>query len=193
VPITASSSIIVEGADLLGDSAIVEIDGSSVPTTNTANDRIMLTLPAAIAAGPHALQVRQGVLLGGVAPPRPVFASDLASFVVQPVITKTAGAANLAITNVQGAGAGLRSATVTIQVSPTIGVAQTATLEMLSGQSVVYRFLAQPLAAPATQLVFQIAGVTAGDYFFQLRVDGAPAPLDLGADGTATGPREAIP
>jgi hypothetical protein len=192
-PITAGGSIVVEGADLTADSSIVEIDGAAAPATSGANDRIVLALPAGITAGPHTLQVRQGVLIGGAPPPRPVFASDLAAFSVRPVIAKTGGAANIAITGVQGAGTAPRSATVTIQLSPAVGVTQTATLEMLSGPLVAYRFLAQKLAAPAAQLVFPIAGVAAGDYIFQLRIDGAPSPLDLDATGAAIGPKETIP
>jgi hypothetical protein len=192
-PIIGGGSILIRGADLQGDSAIVEIDGTIVPTTTAANDQIVLALPATITAGPHTLLVRQGVLLNGAGPPRPVFASDLATFAVQPVITKTAGVSNVAITNVQGTGTAPRSATVTIQVAPAIGVTQTPMLEMSSAQQVAFRFLAQPLAAPAAQLTFEIVGVTAGAYIFQLRVDGAPSPLDLDANGVPTGPMETIP
>jgi hypothetical protein len=193
-PITAGGSIVVEGADLLGDATIVEIDGTVAPTTTTANDRIVLPLPAGIAAGPHTLQVRQGILVSGTDTiPRPAFASGLAAFAVQPVITKTAGAYNITIANVQGTGTAPRSATVTISVAPAIGVQQTTTLEMLSGQQVAYRFLAQPLASAGTQLVFQIAGVAAGGYIFQVRIDGAASPLDLDASGAPTGPKGTIP
>ncbi len=191
-PIIGGASIAIRGADLQGDSSIVEIDGTVAATTSAADDRIVLTLPATITAGPHTVLVRQGVLINGAGQPRPVFASDLATFAVQPVITKTGGAANIAISNVQGTGAAPRSATVTIQVAPAIGIAQTAMLEMSRVQQVAFRFLAQPLAAPSTQLIFEIVGVPAGDYIFQLRVDGAPSPLDLDANGVPTGPTETI-
>jgi hypothetical protein len=64
---------------------------------------------------------------------------------------------------------------------------------MLSGQQVVYRFLAQPLAVAGGQLVFSISGVAAGDYFFQLRIDGAASPLDLDPSGAPSAPKETIP
>jgi hypothetical protein len=192
-PIVATGSIIVEGADLLGDSTIVEIDGTAAPTTTAANDQILLALPATIACGPHALQVRQSVLFNGTGTPRPAFASDLATFSVLPVITSTGANPNIAITGVQGTGAAPRSATVTIQVAPAIGVQQTVTLEMSRSGLVVYRFLAQPLTAAGTQLVFQIAGVASADYLFQVRVDGAASPLTLDATGTPTGPKATIP
>lgn len=191
-PITAGTSIVVEGSDLAGDASFVEIDGAAAAITTAADNAIVLPLPAEIAAGSHQLQVRQGIALGAAGAVRPAFASAFATFVVQPVITKTAGAYDIAITNVQGTGAAPRSATVTIHASPDVGVAQIATLEMLSGQQVAYRFLAQPLAAAGGQLVFAISGVTAGDYFFQLRIDGAASPLDLDPSGDPVGPKETI-
>ena len=103
------------------------------------------------------------------------------------MITETAGAYDIAIANVQGTGSAPRSATVTIHAAPDIGLQQTATLEMLSGQQVAYRFLAQSLSAPGGQLTFQISGVTAGDYVFQLRIDGAASPLDLDQNGAPMG------
>jgi len=192
-PIVAGGSIVIEGADLLGDATTVEIDGNAVATTTAENNRIVLPLPAGTAAGPHTLQVRQGVLLGGAGTPRPAFASDLATFMVQPVITKTGNAYNITIANVQGTGTAPRSAAVQIRVAPVVGVQQMVTLEMLSGQQVAFRFLAQPLAAPAAQLTFRISGVAAGDYFFVVRIDGAASPLDLDASGAITGPKATIP
>jgi hypothetical protein len=138
------------------------------------------------------LQVRQGITFGGASAPRPAFASDLATFVVLPVITKTAGAYDIAIANVQGTGTAPRAATITIRAAPDVGAQQTATLEMLQAQQVVHRFLAQPLAAPGGQLAFQMSGVAAGDYIFQLRVDGAASPLDLDPSGVPVGPKETI-
>ena len=64
---------------------------------------------------------------------------------------------------------------------------------MLRVQQVAYRFLAQPLVAAGGQLTFQISGMTAGDYVFQLRIDGAANPLDLDQSGAAVGPKETIP
>ena len=192
-PITAGASIAVEGSDLLGDASFVEIDGAAALVATAADDRIVLPLPTRSTAGPHTLQVRQGIAFGPGGAPRPAFASALAPFVVLPVITTTAGAYDIAIANVQGTGSAPRSATVTIHAAPDIGMQQTATLELLSGQQVAYRFLAQPLAAPGGELTFQISGVTAGDYVFQLRIDGAASPLDLDQSGAAVGPKETIP
>jgi hypothetical protein len=192
-PITASDTILVEGSDLLGESTIVEIDGMAAPVATAANDRIVMPLPEGITAGSHTLQVRQGIEFGGGGAVRPAFASDLATFVVRPVITKTAGIYDITIANVQGTGTAPRSATITIHAAPNVGVQQTASLEMLPAQLVAYRFLAQPLGVPGGLLTFQISGVAAGDYFFQLRVNGAASPLDLDPSGAPSGPQGTIP
>lgn len=190
-PITASTSIAVVGSNLLGDSTIVEIDGAAAAVATASNDRIDLALPAGIAAGTHTAQARQGIDIGGA--PRPAFASNLVTFPVQPVITRTGSAYDIAITNVQGTGAAPRSATITLHAAPDVGVRQTAMLEMLRGLQVVFRFLSQPLATPGGQLLFQTSGVTSGDYVFRLRIDGAASPLDLDPSGAPVGPKGTIP
>ncbi len=191
-PILAGGAIALVGAALQGDATSVEIDGAAVAPTSVAEDRIVLALPPGLGAGPHAVQVRQGVAVG-TSGPRPAFASGLAGFVVQPAITRTGGNPDIAVTNVQGSGANPRSATVTIGVAPVVGIAQTATLEVLSGQTVVQRALAAPLAAPAGQLVFALTGMAAGSYLLRVRVDGAASPLDLDAGGVPVGPQATIP
>ena len=190
-PIIPGSTIVIEGANLIGAATIVEIDGNPAPVTTAEATRVTLALPAPIAAGPHTLLVRQAVAFGATT--RPAFASGIAAFVVQPVITKTAGNPDIAVTNVQGAGAAPRSATVTVGVAPPVGVRQSATLELLAGPLVAFRFPATPLAAPASQLGFAVTGVTSGDYLFVVRIDGAASPLETDANGVPTGPKGTIP
>ena len=114
-------------------------------------------------------------------------------FVLQPTVTKTAGNYDVAISNVQGAGAAPRSATITVGVAPAVAPTQTATLEMLAGQQVAYTFRALPLANAGAQLTFAISGVTAGDYVFRVRIDGAESPLELDPNQTPTAPKGTIP
>jgi hypothetical protein len=191
--ILPGAAIAVEGGDLMGGSTFVAIDDAPVTPSAIEPTKVTLALPAGLAAGPHGLLVRQG--LDPLAPGggRPVFDSNLAAFVLQPLITQTAGKYDISIDNVQGAGAAPRSATLTLHVAPGVGARQTATLELLTAQQTAYTFLAAPRAEGATQLVFAATGVLAGDYLFQLRIDGAASPLDLDANGAAIGPKETIP
>lgn len=192
-PITPGAAIVVEGTDLAGDTTRVEIDDAPLLVTAAEHARVTLPLPAGLSAGLHKLLVRQGIDFGAPGGARPGFASNLAAFVVQPVITKTAGQYDIAIDNVQGTGAAPRSATIAIRVAPEVGPKQTATLELLGAQGVANTFLAAPRAGPASQLTFAAQGVTAGDYVFQLRIDGAASPLDIDATGAPVAPKRTIP
>ncbi|WOJ90449.1 DUF4255 domain-containing protein [Methylocapsa polymorpha] len=193
-PITPGAVVRIDGSDLVGDGAFVEIDGALTPTLSADDDLITLALPVGLAAGPHAVLVRRGVKNGTDADARPMFASNPVAFVLLPVIHKTANQYDIAISGVQGAGASPRSAMVTIILILSIGVRQTATLELLNAQAAVaYTFLAVPRASPTTQLAFAIAGVAAGDYFVQVRIDGAVSPLDLDANRAPVSPKATIP
>jgi len=191
--ILPGATIAVEGAALMGGSTFVAIDGAPVAPITIEPTRLTLALPTGLAAGPHGLLVRLGLEPSAPLGGRPAFDSNLAAFVLQPVITQTAGKYDISIDNVQGAGAARRSATLTVKVAPGVGLRQTATLELLTGPQTVFTFFAARHADGATQLVFAATGITAGDYLFRLRIDGAPSPLDLDANGNATGPKETIP
>jgi Pvc16 N-terminal domain len=191
--ITPGAAIVVEGSDLSGDAPFVEIDGAQTLVLSADDQLIALALPAGLAAGPHTVLVRSGLKIGNNVDARAAFASNLSAFVLQPVIQKTAGQYNITISQVQGAGASLRSATITIDMAPSIGLGQIATLELLNAQGVAYTFLALPRTAPVTQLSFAAAGVVAGDYFVQVRVDGAASTLDLDINGAPVGPKATIP
>lgn len=193
MPITPGAPVQIEGIDLQAAAIEVDIDEASISPTAVDSDRIALTLPATLAAGPHSIQVRQGVEIGTAGGTRPAFASNLGAFVLQPVVTQTNGKYDIAISGVQGAGAAPRSATITVGVAPTVGATQTATLEMLAGQQVAYTFRAQPRPSAGTQLTFAVVGVTAGDYVFRVRVDGAESPMELNASRTPTAPKGTIP
>jgi hypothetical protein len=193
VPITPGSAVEIDGANLGGPGIEADIDGAAVALTSAQGDQIALMLPATLAAGPHSVQVRQGVPIGANGGTRPAFASNLGVFVLQPTVTKTAGNYDVAITNVQGAGTVPRSATITVGVAPAVAPTQTVTLEMLAGQQVAYTFLAQPLTAAGGQLTFAVSGVTAGAYVLRVRIDGAESLLDLDANRTPIAPRGMIP
>ena len=193
VPITPGAAVEIDGANLGGPGIEIDIDGTAVALGTAQPDRITLTLPTTLAAGPHSVQVRQGVPIGANGGTRPAFASNLGVFVLQPTVTKTAGNYNVAISNVQGAGAAPRSATITVGVAPAVAPTQTTTLEMLAGQQVAYTFPAQALTAASAQLAFAVSGVTAGAYVLRVRVDGAESLLDLDANRVPIAPQGTIP
>jgi hypothetical protein len=193
VPITPGAAIRIIGADLQGLATQVQIDQAPVNTTEVSGDHITLTVPATLSAGPHGVQILHGVQFDPASTPRAALASNLGVFVVHPAITQTAGQPDIAITNVQGAGTAPRSATAGIGVAPAVGPNQRATLELLKLQQVAFTFAAAQRKDPATQLVFSIAGVAAGDYLFRVRVDGAESALALDPNRIPVGPKGTIP
>jgi len=192
-PITPGAAVYIEGLGLQEAVTRVEIDGAAVAVDEVHPERIGLTLPAGLAAGPHGVQVRHGVEIGAPGVDHLAFGSNLGTFAVQPVITQSGGGYDIVISDVQGGGAEPRSATVTVDVAPEVGPGQTATLELLTAEGVAYTFMADARSDDTDQLTFAISGVTAGDYFFRVRVDGAESPLELDANRVPVAPEETIP
>jgi Pvc16 N-terminal domain len=192
-PITPGSAVYVEGLDLDEKVIRVEIDGDAVGAGEASNTRIGLTLPAVLAAGPHSIQVRHGVEIGPAGPTRMAFSSNLGAFVVRPVITKTGGAYDITVSNVQGSGSAARSATIDVRVAPDVRKTQVATAELLTAQQVAYTFRAARRTSDTAVLSFAVSGVTAGDYLIRVRIDGAESPLDLDANRAPIAPKVTIP
>jgi hypothetical protein len=193
MPILPGSAVFIEGLDLRADVTRVEIDGAEVAASEVRANRVALTLPATLAAGPHTVQVRHGVPIGAPGVAHLAFSSNLGTFVLQPIITQSGGIYDIAISNVQGIGAAPRSATIVVGVTPDVRPKQITTLELLTPQSLAHTFMAPPRTVDANQLTFAISGVTAGNYLFRVRVDGAESPLELDANRIPVAPEGTIP
>lgn len=192
-PILSGSAVAVEGDDLRSDLTIVTVDGIEAASGTGNANRIGFPLPTSLRAGPHTVQVRQGVRVGAAASVRMGASSNLAAFVLQPAVTRTGSAYNIVISDVQGTGTGPRSATIAIQVQPAVASKQSATLEMLTAQGVAYVFMAAARTEDMTELQFAVSGVSAGSYLMRVRVDGAESPFDLDADRVAVAPAGTLP
>jgi Pvc16 N-terminal domain len=193
LPIAPGAAIRIIGADLQGLATQVAIDGTQANTTEVTGNHIMLNLPATLSAGPHRVQILQGVQFDPASTPRVVLKSNLGVFVLHPSITQTAGQSDIAISNVQGTGNAPRSAVATIGVAPPVAPNQMLTLELLKLQQVLFTFAAAPRSSAAAPLVFPINGVPAGDYLFRVRVDGAESALQLDANRVPVAPKGTIP
>jgi Pvc16 N-terminal domain len=194
IPIAPGAAIRIIGVDLQGLATQVQIDSVPASTTEVSADHITLNVPTSLNAGPHRVQVVQGVQFDPASTPRMALASNPGVFVVHPAITQTAGQPDITISNVQGTGAAPRSASVTVGVAPAVGPDQIATLELLKLQQVMFTFAAAaPRTAAVTQLAFSLSGVSLGDYLFRVRVDGAESPLQLDANRVPIAPIGTIP
>jgi hypothetical protein len=192
-PILPGSPIYIEGLSLQGETTRVEVYGENVSIDELSSTRIALTLPTTLYAGVQRVQVRQGVQIGAPGEPHLAFSSNLGVFVLQPQITKTGGHYDIIISSVQGIDAAPRSANVAVKVRPNISPRQQVTLEMLTAGGVAYTFLADPRSGDTNQVTFAIREVTAGDYLFRVRIDGAESLLDLDNNQQPVEPKENIP
>lgn len=193
VPILPGSTIVATGVDLAGNATRAEIDDTPMSVTSADGTRVTLTLPASTSAGPHVMLVRQGVDVGAQDGPRWTTASNLAAFVVHPVITKTNGAYDVALSGLNGSGPSPRSGTISLHVAPDVGPSQTATLELLSGAGVALTVKAAARGAATGQLNFTVNAIPVGDYVLRVRVDGADTPVDLDANGLPVTPKVSFP
>jgi hypothetical protein len=188
-PIVPASVLVLSGKRLRGDPTNVLIGGVAAIPTSVTESRITSPMPSGLRAGPQGVQVSHPVLMGSPAAPHEGAESNLAAFVLHPVIKKVSvlppASPPASPPLSPPAGDGTRSADVTVTVSPTVGAGQRTALLMngltLPGQS--YTFANPPLSllAPQTEtdtLVFHISGVLPGDYLVRVQVDGANSQLD---------------
>jgi hypothetical protein len=168
-PIVSGSAVVIHGEALQADVTRVEIDGADVTVGTVSGERIALTLPAGLSAGAHGVQIRQGVEVGGAG--RLVFASDLATFALQPRITQTGGDFDIDVAG----------DVMTVGVDPGVEPRQTVTAELLTAEDVVaHTRMAAPRPSASATAVFDVADVPAGTYRVRVRVDGAESPLEPG-------------
>jgi hypothetical protein len=188
-PIVPASVLVLSGKRLRGDPTNVLIGGVAAIPTSVTESRITSPMPSGLRAGPQGVQVSHPVLMGSPALPHEGAESNLAAFVLHPIIKKVSvlppASPPASPPLSPPAGDGTRSADVTVTVSPTVGAGQRTALLMngltLPGQS--YTFANPPLSllAPQTEtdtLVFHISGVLPGDYLVRVQVDGANSQLD---------------
>jgi hypothetical protein len=213
-PIVADSTLVIAGQRLRGDVTRVRIGEIEVaPTPDEVSDTqivvplgpLAITSPpltspplssTALRAGVQGVQVIHQILMGTPPAPHRGVESNVAAFVLRPVITA------VGVANVQGSGAALRSADVTVHVEPAIGQSQRVVLLMnqrLSTAPAAYTFMAAARGSDTDQMTIPISDVRAGNYLVRVQVDGAESPLEVGPDLTSpptteqfTGPQVTI-
>lgn len=181
-PIISTSTLVIQGTQLLADSTQVRI-GNLVVTPPTVTDKaIILPVPTGLQAGLLGLQVIQQLLMGTPPQLHPGVESNVAPLVLHPVVTSAIATA----------------AQVTVTFKPTAQVGQKATLllNQVSGSSpAAYTFSLPPLTASTNSLTFPISDVQGGGtiYFVRITVDGAESPLELNPSSPTFGPTVTVP
>jgi hypothetical protein len=195
-PITASSTIIIQGRQLRGAITSVLIDGSKfIPTPSDLGDNeikiVLGSQPGALRAGVQGVQVMQEIALGKPPQPHRGVESNVAALILHPI----PGLFNFA------AGIGTAPGTLTVTFDPEVGRSQRVML--LLGErnpptgtaGISYSIAAPPdngiTTAGTTKtptITFLLKGVPVGQYFVRVQVDGAESALIVDASGNFVGP-----
>jgi hypothetical protein len=199
-PILSGYNLVVIGQNLLSDDTLVNVGGVEVsPDAGKIQDsRIVIKLPATLPAGVQGVQVLQRTLMGSPPVPHAGVGSNIAAFVLRPVIIP------ISVTNVVTTPAGLRSATVLVRFVPGVQDGQQVLLMLnefnppSTRSALAYSFNAPavPLLSPPTsvdQVSIPIDRVAPGTYLVRAQVDGAESPLGTDASGIFDSPRVTIP
>jgi hypothetical protein len=184
-PILPSSTLVIQGSNLLGPVTLVRIANVTVAPTTVTAKAIIMPVPANPPAGVLGLQVIQPLQLGTPPLPHSGFESNVVALVLHPVIVSATAI----------------STQITVNVSPQVQQGQRATLLLNEATTpppavpVAYTFSLPPLTAATNTLVFTISGVQGGgtSYFIRVTVDGAESPLDLNPSSSTFGPTVTIP
>lgn len=185
-PILSTSTLVVQGSQLLGDVTLVRV-GSLVVTPSTVTDTtIVLPIPAGVPAGVQGLQVIQHIQIGTPPQPHSGFESNVMPFVLHPVVTPQAAT----------------STQMTVNIAPAAQQGQRATLLLNEATTpspqtpASYAFSLPVVPANSTTLTFNnLTNVKGGNtkYFIRVMIDGAESPLDLDPSSSTFGPTVTIP
>jgi hypothetical protein len=183
-PILPTSTLVIQGSQLMGDITVVRL-GNLVVTPPTVTDKaIILPVPGSLPAGLQGVQVIQQMQMGTPPQPHPGFESNVAAMVLHPVITPVTAT----------------STQITVNIAPAVQPAQRVTL-LLNEATIpppsppaAYTFTLPPPTTSTSSLTFTLTNVQGGGttYFIRVAVDGAESLLDLDPTSSTFGPTVTI-
>lgn len=192
-PITAGSTVLVQGSRLRADVTQVRIEGVvvTVSTDQVTETEISLPIPAGVAAGVRGVQVIQPFLMGTPPVAHEGVESNAAPFVLRPTV---AGA----VTSAPGGEPGVID--VTVPLDPPVRKPQRVVLLLNEFQPpatrsrFAYSFEApsrnQPASPPTVAAItFPTVGVQPAEYLVRVQVDGAESVLGVDGTGQFASPR----
>jgi hypothetical protein len=179
-PITALSSIIIRGRALKADVTQINFGASKLPPpapNSVADTELKVTVPADLRAGIQGLQVDQMFLMGSPPTPHRGFESNVAAFVLAPIITQPTPPTFLA-------------GEITVNFTPKVGKSQRVRLLLNEFQAPTTRApFGHVFDAPkqngigpndqeTNKIVFKLKDVAAAEYLIRVQVDGAESSLE---------------
>lgn len=204
-PILPEHRLVVEGERLSGETTVVRVGESELTPVEESEARLIVTLPTDLRPGVQGAQVVHRLLLGEPALPHRGVESNVAAFVLRPLIRKLAGPPeqyDITVATTPQSG-GRRKGTVTVEFTNPVGRTQRVLLLLnklgvSAGQTVPtysFPFDRWPPAVgdeQRTTIVFSISGVDAGDYLLRIQADGAETVLEVDSGGAYNQPRVTI-
>lgn len=205
-PITVHSALVLRGTNLQGDVTEVLVEGLEAALEDASDAQIILALPSGLRTGVRGVQVVHRIPMGTPEVPHRGVESNVAAFVLRPLIEDPAGGgqAPIRLENVTESGS-LRSGDVIVKLNPKVGISQRVVLLLNEFESPpdrparAYGFQAPPASAQAgaselEEVTIPIQGVEAGVYLVRVQVDGAESPLGVEeATGRYDSPKLEIP
>ena len=164
-----ASTLRISGRNLRGELVTVAV-GTTDISPDTVQDRLVtVTLPATVPAGVTSIRISQQIRMGTPPTPHRGWESNVAAFVLIPVIT-TAPPITVA-----------RGSTLTLAVAPPVSRSQQVAIVLNSQEIIIPPRPAG--SAPATRVDVPIPKTfPVGTYLLRLRVDGAVSALTVETD-----------
>jgi hypothetical protein len=182
-PILPTSTLVIQGTQLLGDITTVQIGDQTVTPPVVTENVIVMPVPPGVQAGVLGVQVVQQLLLGEPPAAHPGWESNVAAVVLQPVLSAPS----------------VTGTTLSVTVNPLVQPGQRVSL-MLNQyttasppQPTAYSFTLAPFTLASDTLTCDISSVAGGVYFIRAKVDGAESPLDLDPSSLTFGPTVTVP
>lgn len=176
-PIFSTSTLVINGTDLMGDQVIVSIAGVDVipAIDDMSSTRISLVLPVGLQAGTLPVQVSLQTLMGSPPALHKGVASQVQSFVLSPLIVGNGSTSGTVTT-------GIFAGNILLKVHPVVVYKQTVRLLLdgLAPTTGAYAFDIEGLALsspPGEDISLPVAGIPTGTYLVRIQVDGAESPL----------------
>lgn len=176
LPITSSSTLLIQGQQLRAQTTLLLIESQEFPPATLTDTQVTLPVPASIHAGIQGVQILQKIQMGAgsPAPLHRGFQSNIAPFVLCPTITAPP---TTAPASPPGTGTN-----VTLTLSPNIGVGQRAVL-LLNNISVTpptaFTSLATVATVDSNQITIKVTNVPPGTYLVRVQIDGAESLLTV--------------
>ena len=166
-------TLTIQGQNLRGNVTQMKIDSILVPLVTLSDREVTATLPAALLAGIHTVQVIHGFDFGTPTEPHSGFESNQVAFILAPTITTPAPIAAAAGT------------VLTLSFTPPIGREQLVSL-LIGDRGLLLP--PRPPTDPATAVNADFAipaSFPTGDFLLRVRVDGAESALTVDTNKTS--------